>query len=125
MDNKKTGSYYTPYNLVQAMVDYLKISKSDISILEPSGGDGRVIKEILRENFIRRVDIVELINSKIEFLNKEFEGNSNVHIINTDFLEYCNSCNIKYDLIIGNPPYVKTEDMIKLQDKKEVQEKLQ
>lgn len=27
----------------------------------------------------------------------------------------------KFDLIIGNPPYVKTEDMIKLQDKKEVQ----
>lgn len=121
MDNKKTGSYYTPYNLVQAMVDYLKISKSDISILEPSGGDGRVIKEILRENFIRRVDIVELINSKIEFLNKEFEGNSNVHIINTDFLEYCNSCNIKYDLIIGNPPYINkkflTEKQIELSKK--------
>ena len=27
----------------------------------------------------------------------------------------------KFDLIIGNPPYVKTEDMIKLQDKKEIQ----
>ncbi|MBR0491404.1 MAG: Eco57I restriction-modification methylase domain-containing protein [Clostridia bacterium] len=27
----------------------------------------------------------------------------------------------KFDLIIGNPPYVKTEDMIKFQDKKEVQ----
>ena len=27
----------------------------------------------------------------------------------------------KFDLIIGNPPYVITEDMIKLQDKKEVQ----
>jgi type I restriction-modification system DNA methylase subunit len=27
----------------------------------------------------------------------------------------------KFDLIIGNPPYVKTEDMKKLQDKKEVQ----
>ena len=27
----------------------------------------------------------------------------------------------KFDLIIGNPPYVKTEDMINLQDKKEVQ----
>lgn len=27
----------------------------------------------------------------------------------------------KFDLIIGNPPYVKTEDMIKLQNKKEVQ----
>lgn len=31
------------------------------------------------------------------------------------------NCGNKFDLIIGNPPYVKTEDMIKLQDKKEVQ----
>lgn len=105
MDNKKTGSYYTPYNLVQAMVDYLNISE-DITVLEPSGGDGRIIKEILKNSGINRVDIVELIKSKTEVLSKEFKNNSQVHIINKDFLEYCNLCNIKYDLIIGNPPYI-------------------
>lgn len=105
MDSKNTGSYYTPHKLVQAMIDYVNIEEN-ISILEPSGGDGRIVKQILENVEVDNIDIVEIIEDKSKLLKQKFIKNSNVHIINEDFLEYCKYCDTKYDLIIGNPPYI-------------------
>lgn len=114
MENKKTGSYYTPYKLVQAMINYINITDK-ISILEPSGGDGRIVKELIKKSNVENVDIVEIIDNKAKFLEHEFEQYNNVHIKNDDFLKYCNLCDNKYDLIIGNPPYINKKLLTKEQ----------
>lgn len=61
-EEKKTGSYYTPLELIQFMVDYLEKEKQDFSnVLEPSAGDGRFLscyyqrQHILRQsNFLKK-----------------------------------------------------------------------
>ena len=48
--NKETGSYYTPYELIEFMVRYLKEKKQDLSnVLEPSAGDGRFLSALLSD----------------------------------------------------------------------------
>ena len=43
-NNKETGSYYTPYNLIDFMNRYLqKNNQSFVNVLEPSAGDGRLL----------------------------------------------------------------------------------
>lgn len=117
MNNDKiTGSYYTPNILVKAMVNYINIKSGDV-ILEPSAGDGRIIEEI-ENNIDSEIDIVEYIDEKIDDLKIKFNDNENIKIINKDFLDYSNECNKKYDLIIGNPPYINKKYLSKIQKEK-------
>lgn len=116
-DNKLTGSYYTPEKLVQAMVKYI-ITKveSSFRILEPSGGDGRIVDELLQSGY-KNIDIVEYIKEKTNDLNLKFKNYDFVNIYNEDFLEFSLSTNKKYDLIIGNPPYINKKNMSERQKK--------
>lgn len=44
MDNKLTGSFYTPEKLIEYMTEYAQKRISPRNILEPSAGDGRFVK---------------------------------------------------------------------------------
>jgi adenine-specific DNA-methyltransferase len=113
MDNKKkhTGSYYTPKLIAEFLVDYLstKLSnKSNISILEPSVGDGIFIHSIFNHNKlfskVKKVIAIEKDESelnKICYTEPKFIG------IHSDFLKYQKNDRSKYNLVIGNPPYIK------------------
>lgn len=43
MDDKLTGSFYTPQKLIEYMTKYVSGRITPLSILEPSAGDGRFI----------------------------------------------------------------------------------
>lgn len=111
MNNKKhTGSYYTPKIIADFLVDYLSTKlkdKSNISILEPSVGDGIFIHSIYNHKVFSKVSKITAIEknaaelSKIPFEQPIFNG------INSDFLVFQKNDQTKYDLIIGNPPYIK------------------
>ena len=51
MDSDKlSGTYYTPPDAIQFMMEYLKKEQQDFSnVLEPSAGDGRFLP-LLQEN---------------------------------------------------------------------------
>lgn len=104
MSNKITGSYYTPKNLVSQMVKFISNKKCGNHILEPSAGDGRFIGELLKLKKFN-IDSVELIESKAKNIEETYAG-QNVNSINLNFLEYAQKCEKRYDLIIGNPPYI-------------------
>lgn len=114
--NKITGSYYTPDILVKAMVDYINAKPGDI-ILEPSAGDGRIVEEI-NKYIDTEIDVIEYINEKIDNLKLKFNNKKNIKIINKDFLDYSNKCAKKYDLIIGNPPYINKKYLSEIQKEK-------
>lgn len=118
---KYRGGYYTP----QAIADFLcqwSIQKNTHSVLEPSCGDGSFIESaILRfkelgidgEQLDGRIVGVELLEEeslKAEARAKSLGLHSNT-IINSDFFHYIkNTETNKYDVIIGNPPFIRYQN---------------
>lgn len=102
MNKKETGSFYTPDNLIKFMVSYIKNRVTPCSILEPSAGDGRFVKYI--EKLSKNITLVEFDDNKIPYLKNLFADKCKV--ICNDFIDYSLHEKEKYDLIIGNPPYI-------------------
>lgn len=96
INKKKLGQFYTPKNIVKKMIN-LSNKKSLDKVLEPSAGIGNFSLEL--EKKFKNV------------LSIEKDGN-NIYknAINEDFFNF-NFQDEKFDLIIGNPPYVKHQDI--------------
>lgn len=109
MNKKEIGEYYTPVNLVCSMVEYVKKQISNMDILEPSAGDGRFVKPLLKYN-LKSLDCIELFERKCEEIRK-ISDNRNLNVICNDFIDFSLNSSKKYDLIIGNPPYIKKRNM--------------
>lgn len=102
MDNKQTGSFYTPMSLIKYMVQYCRSKITPHSVLEPSAGDGR-FAEALRE-FNCPITLVEIDKDKAMDLQNSYSDFCNV--FHFDYLKFAIEQDEKYDLVIGNPPYV-------------------
>ena len=125
---KRKGAYYTPATLSDFLAKhifegYLK-SKQTINILEPSCGDGRFIQSL--GSYLRaKVPIVpsavrlKLVDTNKEELEKAtaIATNTNsfslIEPVNQDYLSFLKQSSDKYSLIIGNPPYIRKENMKK------------
>ena len=111
---KSKGAYYTPEDIsdliAKHVLSVLKVDKQ-LSILEPSCGDGSIVKAVISANaaycYDIAIDAVEINSLAIqiakESINKTTHGNR-VKFHHDDFLTFEN--NTAYDLIIGNPPYI-------------------
>ncbi len=108
-DDKKTGSYYTPTDLIDFMVTYLKKEKQDFSkILEPSAGDGRFFSSLLP--LCGSAKAIERFSDKVHDIRQRY-GDKKLDIQMTDFIHFSMECNEKYSLVIGNPPYINPKMM--------------
>ena len=116
MNKKELGSYYTPQRLANFIANYCiqKLDKDSISILEPSVGDGSFIEAINISPEINNFESVELevVERELVELDKAIQKNNNDAIglvsNNQDYLLFHSENQNKYSLIIGNPPYVKS-----------------
>lgn len=108
---KLSGSYYTPLKTIQFMKKYLENEKCIYkSILEPSAGDGRFIDIFEKKENITELTAIELIEDKVEkLIDNGYQ--KHVSIIQDDFLNFAEKTNQKYELIIGNPPYINIKNM--------------
>lgn len=111
LDNKLLGSYYTPYKTIKFMKEYLaEEHRVYDSVLEPSSGDGRIIDILEKEKNIQKIVAVELIEEKVRQLkNKKYS--EKVKIIADDFLDFAEVTEEKFQLVIGNPPYINIKNM--------------
>ena len=89
-DIKNLGQVWTPQNIVSEM---LSLRKNSGNILEPSIGAGAFFN-----------NIPNCVGIEID---KQYCQNKN--ILNIDFFDY--SIENKFDTIIGNPPYVRAQDI--------------
>lgn len=110
-EQKLRGAYYTPLQLANAMVS-LVASKSIMSVLEPSCGDGVFIDSLKALNFLKdipNVTAVEIEDDEAAKVSANYKNNSNVRVYNEDFLDFYQRVYGKntYDLILGNPPYIR------------------
>lgn len=113
MKNKKlTGSFYTPKIIADFLVDYLvtKIKVSNLTVLEPSAGDGIFIKAIYNHKSIltkiKKVVAVEREEIELEKVRTVTKKKS-LQTIHSDFLNFQKNNKQKFNLVIGNPPYIK------------------
>ncbi len=90
--NRDLGQFFTPPNVVKKM---LGLRENNGSILEPSCGDGAFLKQLEEHAVGVEVDRTVIRDSRVIF---------------GDFLSY--PLRNKFDTIIGNPPYVRYEDIL-------------
>lgn len=110
MDNQKeSGSYYTPQELVKFMVEYLKKEQQDFdNVLEPSAGDGRFLPLLL--SCSNHVKAVELFQEKVQQINQNY-GCEKLAVECVNFIRYASISKERYSLVIGNPPYISLKMM--------------
>lgn len=117
---KLRGVYYTPKELASAIINKLIDLKENISILEPSCGDGVFIETIFENDVLKNSDIdaIEINAIETEKLSCKYKSKKNIKIINQDFFEFhFQQKKSKYDLIIGNPPYIRYQYLDEIQRK--------
>ncbi len=111
---KLRGGFYTPENIASFILKWGINGKSNYNILEPSCGDGVFLEEIKRNKFkYKSITAIEL--DEIEAGKAKNIELRNCKIINKDFHSYCNGTSEKYDLIVGNPPYIRYQFFDKYQ----------
>ncbi|KAB3537878.1 class I SAM-dependent methyltransferase [Alkaliphilus pronyensis] len=106
---KLRGGYYTPRALADFIVKNITF-KVGAKALEPSCGDGVFldsISEHINENMLESIDAIEIIEEEANKV-KQREYGEKFNVINNDFLAfYHDNKESKYDLILGNPPYIR------------------
>lgn len=115
MSIKDNGVYYTPSVLSEFMVKH-SISnlpaKGGLAILEPSCGEGvfvdAVSSQVARtQTSLCSLDCVDIDQNAIEKVReKSIDQFDHVNIHTLSFLDFQQREKKKYDLILGNPPYV-------------------
>lgn len=111
---KLRGGFYTPEIIAEFILRWGINGSSNSDILEPSCGDGVFLKQIKKNNFIyNSITAVEL--NELEAEKAESIQLNNKQIINADFHSYCNNTLQRFDLIVGNPPYIRYQFFDRLQ----------
>lgn len=110
-EQKLRGAYYTPLQLADAMVG-LFASENICSVLEPSCGDGVFLDSLNDTGMIDRISIiqaVEIEKDEAEKVQIRYADKKNVEVCNEDFFDFFKRVQEKksYDLILGNPPYIR------------------
>ena len=118
-DRKLRGAYYTPLPLATAMVELLG-TKRVKNVLEPSCGDGVFLDSIEASGILHAADAVTAIEIDInesEKVLQRFGQHPNISVLSEDFFDfYDRSHKIeRYDLIIGNPPYIRYQYLTETQ----------
>ena len=102
---KKEFQFFgTPDALADRLVELANPTENE-EILEPSAGQGAIVKAINRFCSPNRVSCYELMPLNQTFLSKI----SNVSLLGDDFLKH--NTESKFDTIIANPPFSKNQDI--------------
>ncbi len=117
-EQKLNGAYYTPEYLAKKIVELFNLDDID-SVLEPSCGDGvfiNAIKSIPGFDFNGFIDAIEINPEETCSLVTKFKNDEKINIYTDDFFHYFSTHVFsKYDLIIGNPPYIRYQYLTEAQ----------
>jgi len=103
---KLRGGFYTPEPIASFILKWAFNGNKEYDILEPSCGDGVFLNSIKKGKYsYNSVTGIELEEKEAE-KSKRIKL-PNTTIINADFHDFCIHTNQRFDLIIGNPPYIR------------------
>lgn len=120
MELKYSGAYYTPQKLADFIVKRVyELNLGIKKILEPSCGDGVFLNSIDKLYLDKDYEIIA-VEKNLDELTK-VQKTKNLKLVNENYLKYHFENKEKFDLVIGNPPYVNkqyiTEEDLKLSSK--------
>lgn len=107
------GAVYTPLDVAQELVRYVCLNKDvkSLSVLEPSVGDGAFLQPLcdqgVEQHKIQAVDISKVAIRRLS------EGYKAVNSTTDDFISYSLKNSKRYDVVIGNPPYIRRHNYTK------------
>ncbi|MCI7437079.1 MAG: N-6 DNA methylase, partial [Spirochaetia bacterium] len=109
---KLRGAYYTPLSLAEKIAEYFKDDTSIKTVLEPSCGDGVFFDALINQKIItllQNLTGIEIEKDETEKLSVKLSAYPNIQIQNADFFDFYqqNADKKRYDLILGNPPYIR------------------
>lgn len=97
--------YVTPVNTIENLLNNFNLNKYGNRVLEPSAGNGNICTVVKQYYPNKHITAMEI---------REDEKNNLLHcaddVVICDFLEIQND--LKYDIIIGNPPYSKAIEFV-------------
>lgn len=114
-ERQETSAYFTRKDIAFSVIKDLPElkKKKKIRILEPSVGVGNFIPQLIekykdKEEIV--IDVCDIDNNSLRVLKTILEKikvpkNFKINLKNVDFLLW--STKLKYDLVVGNPPYKK------------------
>ncbi len=103
---KLRGGFYTPISIAAFILKWGFNGNKENDVLEPSCGDGVFLEEIRNGGYkYKSITAVEIDPIEAEKTREISLPKSNVVI--ADFHEFCLKTNQRFDLVIGNPPYIR------------------
>lgn len=105
-DEKLRGGYYTPPAIASFILKWAFSGNKSMDILEPSCGNG-VFLDIIKHQGYEFNSLIGVELEKEEAQKSKMIGLAKSKIINADFHQYCINTDQRFDLIIGNPPYIR------------------
>lgn len=113
---KLRGGFYTPNPIAAFILKWAFNGNKKMDVLEPSCGDGVFLEEI--QNGCYGYNSVTAIEyEKVEAEKSRDIGLANSEVIHSDFHEFCINTKQRFDLILGNPPYIRYQYFNKEQQK--------
>lgn len=105
-EQKLRGGYYTPPRIAAFLLQWGISGLLYPDVLEPSCGDGVFIEQMQNLN----LDFTSFLGVELDTneANKAMAiGLHDTEIQNRDFHEFCLTTNKRFDLVIGNPPFIR------------------
>ena len=107
---KLRGAYFTPEDITIPVVRMIHAAGwVHGRMLEPSCGDGAFLKPLSKKMAVDvEIDAVELNDESFGIANERFASLQGFHLYHDDFFDFIETRSENtYDLIIGNPPYIR------------------
>ncbi len=105
-EQKLRGGFYTPDPIAHFILKWAMNGDVNYDILEPSCGDGVFLEQLKINNFkynsITAIEFDEAEAEKADKINLP-----NKLVLNEDFHTFCNTAEQRFDLVVGNPPYIR------------------
>jgi len=119
-DEKLRGVYYTPLQLAKAIVAIVDIPNNGI-VLEPSCGDGVFLDALCEEgkiDYCEAIVAVEIDEREANIARLRHAKRKNIKIETSDFFDYYEkNKGVLFDLVLGNPPYIRYQYLTETQRK--------
>lgn len=113
---KLRGGFYTPETIASFILKWAFSGNSEVDILEPSCGDGIFLEEIKKGGYqYNSIVATELDTTEAE--KSRQIALRNTEVINAEFHQFCISTDRRFDIVVGNPPYIRYQYFDKEQQK--------